>query len=477
MFNYGNMANQAYNFNSSQISSLLAVESEVKKNPTIELGLDTNYNQITQALDYGQMYYYDRTPILNEKSFADIEKIVLTDPQVIASLDRKRLAVLQLGWSIKPANEDPKAIELKEFIEYNLKSMTGTIEDALFQLYSSIVFGYSLSEINFRYCNSDKFKNKLVLKDIKNKNTGVYQFNLDPFGNVLAITNLYNLNQPLPKDKFIWVSWKPRYSNPYGYGLADTLYYLCYAKKQLFKNSLIGSGKWANPSLYIELPENPSDAEIDAAKMFAYEIQNSSAGVLPAPLKAQLLEIANRSQNPNLEIMSFINDEIAKCINLSSAGTTSNEGKSSYASKQIELTSSLIDENYMIGLSEDIINEKLIKLLCGVNYNVKAYPQELYPSFVFNPILSEEKSGLIDRLDKLNSMGFLDATSENDREFVRNIDGLPKESELIDNESDFIKNTGSTRPNNVLLDDVTSAKTDLLMDQVKAVSYSEYTDE
>jgi phage gp29-like protein len=253
------------------------------------------------------------------------------------------------------------------------------------------------------------------------------------------------------------------------------LYYLCYAKKQLFKNSLIGSGKWANPSLYIELPENPSDGEIDAAKTFAYEIQNSSAGVLPAPLKAQLLEIANRSQNPNLEIMSFINDEIAKCINLSSAGTTSNAGASSYASKQIELTSSLIDENYMIGLSEDIINEKLIKLLCAVNYNIKDYPEELYPGFTFNPILSEEKSGLIDRLDKLNSMGFLDATSENDREFVRNIDGLPKESELI-NEPDFIQDTRSIRPSNVLLSDDDSGQNDLLMDQNQALNYSDYTD-
>jgi hypothetical protein len=72
-------------------------------------------------------------------------------------------------------------------------------------------------------------------------------------------------------------------------------------------------------------------------------------------------------------------------------------------------------------------------------------------------------------------MGFLDSTSENDREFVRNIDGLPKESELI-NEPDFIQDSRSIRPSDVLLSDGSSSENDLLMDQNQALNYSDYTD-
>lgn len=467
--------------NSNQETNLLNVEKIVKENPVIELGSDVNYNQITQSLDYGQMYYYDRTPILTEKSFADIEKIVLTDAQVIASLDRKRLSVLQLGWTIQSADDSEESKLLRNFIDYCLLAMEGTIEDALFQLYSSIVFGYSLSEINFKWCNNTDYKGKLVLKNIKNKNTGVYQFNLDTFGNILGITNLYNVGQPLPKDKFIWLSWKPRYSNPYGYGLADTLYYLCYAKKQLMKNSLIGAGKWANPSLYIQTGPQPSTEEIAAAKQFAFDIQNSSAGALPEPLKAQLLELANRSQNPNLEIIKFINDEIAKCINLSSAGTTSNEGQSSYASKQIELTSSLIDENYMIKLSEDLINEKIIKLLCGINFDKKIYSEDLYPYFRFNPTTSENKSALVDRIEKLYNMGFVNSSDDQDYKFVRSIDELPEQEDYNENEpNNRVVNSelGAVNKNDNADNNNSSnmSKDENLynMDKIEVLDYSEY---
>src|SRR5690606_16682043 len=169
-----------------------------------------------------------------------------------------------------------------------------------------------------------------------------------------------------------------------------------------------------------------------------------------------------------------------KCINLSSAGTTSNEGQSSYASKNVELTSSLIDENYMIGLSEDIINEKLIKKLCKINFDNNLYSEDIYPKFKFNDILSENKDALISRIEKLYNMGLIDSTSEAFIDFVMSIDNLPKnkdentEMDILDNEQIGRSDRGIDKNNIVLGSDRVSNSKDLSLAEIPVLNYSEY---
>ncbi len=426
----------------------------VQDNPTIEIGLDNYGNYISQVLDNGGDFFYNRGSVLNAKSFQAFQDFVEKDAQVIACLERLKLSVLQLGLTVKCASEDPRAEKLCKFWEFVFNDMTGTIQDVLYQLYSSVIYGYSISEINYKYCLFEGQK-VLSVKDIKNKNTGVFQFDLDGFGNILSITNLYDPNNPLPKDKFIYMTWKPKYNNPYGFGLGETLYYLCWAKKQCLKNGLTGQMKWANPSVYIELPPNPDSAQIEAAQTFANEIQNTSAGTLPNPLKAHLLGGANGSNDPSIAWINFLNSEIAKTINLTSAMTSENQNGGSYAAKQVEATSALISEQYLKTLSEDIIKEMLIRRLTPLNFPVSEYPLELYPEIVFNPATVEDKNALIDRAVKLRDAGFISEFNEADKKFVRSIDGYQEEDQpqdVIDMDGQALMsfNSGGLNANNVI---------------------------
>ena len=224
---------------------LLKVQQKFKSEPTTELVLDNQFGYISQTLDHGLSPYYNRNKILNSKGYGVIEDVVETDDQVLASLEKLKLTVQQL--KIRPVK--PKKLEAKdnEASDYLLKywafvldEMQDTIADALYHSDSDrIIYGHSFSEKNYKYAETGDYKGKLIIDTIKGKKPGVFQFDTDGYGNILSITNL-NSGLILPKEKFLYATWKKKRSNPYGSGLAQTLYPLCYAKQQLLKIMLVG---------------------------------------------------------------------------------------------------------------------------------------------------------------------------------------------------------------------------------------------
>ena len=420
-------------------NEVLKVEQIVKKNPDLEMVLDNEFGYISQVLDYGLDPYYNRNKVLNSKGYAVIQDVVENDDQVIASLERLKLSVLQLKITpVKPKFVLPQYNEaadyLQKFWQYNLDEMKDTIENALYELDSDrIIYGHAFSEKVWKYATDTEFNGKLVINYIKNKKPGVFQFDLDKFANVLSITDLSH-NISLPVDKFIYSTWKKRNSDPYGRGLANTLYPLCYAKQQLLKIMLVGAGKWANPSTVIYLPTG-GDGELEAAETFANQLQQSSCASIPAGYKVELLEIASRSQNPCIEIINYLNTAIAKTIESTAAATNENiNGYGSKADTKEKVKSSKIHELYLIGSDEDLLKEQLVRPLTRLNFDIDKFPISIYPDLKFSPIDEESKNSLVDRLVKYYDMGVLDSDNKKHREFIQSIDELPSDVEEFEDD-------------------------------------------
>lgn len=426
-------------------SEVLAVQQIAKKNPTMEMVLDNEFGYISQALDYGLSPYYNRNKTLNNKGYGVVEDVIENDDQVIASLEKLKLSVMQLRITpVKPKFIEPKYQEvadiLQKFWQLNLDEMQETIEDALYSLDSDrIIYGHAFSEKVWKYQEFGEFKGKLVIDAIKNKKPGVFQFDLDKFANVLSITDLAH-NIALPKEKFIYSTWKKRHSDPYGKGVADALYPLCYSKQQLLKIMMIGAGKWANPSTVIYLPTG-GDGEVEAAETFANQLQASSCASIPQGYKAELLEIANRSQNPCIEIIQHLNTAIAKIIESTAAAT--NENSSGYGSKadtSEKMKSSKIHELYLIRSDEDLLKEQLVRPLSRLNFDIEKFPLSAYPDLKFSPIDEESKSSLVDRLVKYYDMGIVNPDNKNHREYIQKIDDIPGDIEENEIEQDIKDN-------------------------------------
>lgn len=426
-------------------SEVLAVQQIAKKNPTMEMVLDNEFGYISQVLDYGLSPYYNRNKTLNNKGYGVVEDVIENDDQVIASLEKLKLSVMQLRITpVKPKFIEPKYQEvadiLQKFWQLNLDEMQETIEDALYSLDSDrIIYGHAFSEKVWKYQEFGEFKGKLVIDAIKNKKPGVFQFDLDKFANVLSITDLAH-NIALPKEKFIYSTWKKRHSDPYGKGVADALYPLCYSKQQLLKIMMIGAGKWANPSTVIYLPTG-GDGELEAAETFANQLQASSCASIPQGYKAELLEIANRSQNPCIEIINYLNTAIAKIIESTAAATNENSnGYGSKADTSEKMKSSKIHELYLIRSDEDLLKEQLVRPLTRLNFDIEKFPLSAYPDLKFSPIDEESKSSLVDRLVKYYDMGIVNPDNKNHREYIQKIDDIPSDVEENEIEQDIKDN-------------------------------------
>ncbi len=430
-------------------NDIVKIEKIAKDNPTYELALDNEFGYISQVLDHGLSPYYNRSKVLNSKGYAVIEEVVEQDDQVIASLEKLKLSVMQLKIRpVKPKKLKPELNEVADYLllfwELVLDEIQGTIEDSLYELDSDrIIYGHAFSEKNWKYCDNGDYKGKLILDNIKNKKPGVFQFDLDAFANILAITDLAH-GIALPKEKFLYSTWKKRHSDPYGKGLAPTLYPLCYAKQQLLKIMLVGAGKWANPSTVVYLPTG-GDAEVAAAETFANQLQSSSCASIPTGYKAELLEIANRSQNPCIEIIAYLNTAIARTIESTAATTNENSnGHGSRADSSVKAKSSKIHELYLIRSDEDLLKEQLVRPVTRMNFDIDKFPLAAYPNLEFNPIDEEDKTSLVTRLKTIYDMGFLDDNNPDHRTYVQAIDEIPDDSEQhkIDNEKDDIDSVG-----------------------------------
>lgn len=417
---------------------LKEVEKIIDKDPTREVAPSINTINTTQILDLGEDDYFGfgRNKILNEKGIAKIEKYVEKDAQVIACRELLLGSVAQLALTIHVSTKCPEkqelADELADFFNYVFDNMNGTIEDELRQLVGDI-YGYGLSEFKWKYSDDLRFENKLVIDALKNKKQGLYQFDCDSFGNILSISNLWSPNQPLPVSKFCYSTWKKKYSNPYGCGLAETLYFLCFAKRELLKGKLKKSDKETRPTTVIYMPANPDSALIKAANKFLNDIENSTGGTLPEPLRAELLnKAANSTSTSDLDILDFLNQEISKCILGNSAEASSGNG-GSYAKSKVSSQVTKVNIMYLIKHLEDIVKEQIIKPMARYNFDSNIYTSDLYPTARFGEIEEESKDSLVNRLVSLAGANFIDATDKNVREYVRKIDDIP-EPENINND-------------------------------------------
>jgi len=413
---------------------LLKVQQKFKQDPTVELALDNDWGYISQVLDQGLSPYYDRNKILKTKGYGVIEDVVETDDQVLACLEKLKLTVQQLKIRpVKPKKLESKYNEVADYLlnywEFVLDEMQDTLAEALYHQDSDrIIYGHAFSEKNYKYAESGIYKGKLVIDSIKGKKPGVFSFDIDGFGNILSITNLRS-GLVLPKEKFLYATWKKKRSNHYGSGLAQTLYPLCYAKQQLIKIMLRGAGKWADPSVVIYLPTG-GESELLAAETFANQLQSSSCGSLPTGYKAELLEKANTNKNPCIEIINYLNTAIARTIE--STVMTTNESTAGYGSRSdsaVKAKSAKVHEVYLIQSDEDLLKEQLVRPLTRMNNDIDKFPICAYPNLEFNPIDAEDKTLLIERLKTTFDMGFIEKNNLEHRTYIQNIDEIPLDSE------------------------------------------------
>jgi phage gp29-like protein len=427
-----------YYFDVSQLNSL---EKKVDKFAGIEIGLNTyeNYQEICESLDMGISTYHTRGEILNDKGFDSLERLE-RNTSIHAALTNFKLSVVEPSLIVKPKNNSYNAGYAKDMLEFILDEMEGTTEDLAFDLMSAILPGYSISELVYTFLKYEKETIK-GLRAVKNKKPGLYGFYIDAYDNIQAVRNLLNPEIALPKNKFILYAFLKKHGNPYGFAYFDILYPVYRAINELFKYLIIGSAKWANPSMVIYVPNGKlSPEDQSAVKTFANQITQSSVSSLPESMKATILEIARSGQNPIIEMLHYLISEVEKVLLLNDLTVSQSTGGGTRAETDSKIAAGkepLI--RYTRKNLQGVLNEQLVRRVLRQNLDPDEFPVSIFPTLMFNVQEKETRNAFVSMVGTLTDKGYVNPASRTDRAWVRDGVEAPREDGKNAGTDDIIK--------------------------------------
>ncbi len=291
---------------------------------------------------------------------------LLLDPHLVATIQQRKMQVMQMGWEID-YDKDPKikekAIEIMR--ELPLSNIISDILDAVF-------FGFSVMEIEW-----EKSKNEIVPINLVGKPQEWFIFNNN---NELMlrkkVSGIYQFEEGerLPNYKFILSQNKPTYINPYGEKVLSRCYWPVTFKRAGIEYWQLMMERFGMPYLigrYNAGATEPEKAELlEQLKQMVEDTITVMEDGIPIEFK----------ENPKYDIgglyeklVEFQNNEISKAV-LTVTLTTDLQNVGSYKAADIhkEMLSYLgIADKKLV---EKAMNE-LFNYYCFLNYGTDNAPR------------------------------------------------------------------------------------------------------
>jgi phage gp29-like protein len=285
---------------------------------------------------------------------------IAADPHAYAVLQTRFLAVTGLAWEVQPASEEAADVEIAEFVRQELEACN--LREALMNLLSAILKGYSVAEILWRLRDDGR----VGIEELRGR--GQHRFVFDPDGRLRLLTQQNMVEgEELPERKFIAMSWGATDGNPYGCGLGAKLYWPVWFKKNLTKFWLVFAEKMGSPTVIGKYPPGASPEQQKALLDAITAVQQEAGIKVPDNMTVELLE-ADRKASGDFykDAAGHFNGEISKIV-LGQTLTTEVGDTGSYAASQ---THGEVRQDFLEGDAtwvEPGIN-RLIKWLCDYNF-------------------------------------------------------------------------------------------------------------
>lgn len=341
---------------------------------------------------------YTPDDLVSSKGFEIYDKMQ-TDSQIRACLNIKKLSILSRGWQIHPASDDPKDVEVAEFVKWCLMDMRGAVIDVLFNILDAVAKGFSISEINFKYIENGAYAGMVGLDSIKSKNPSGVSFEMDEFLNIQGVKYGFGQEKSLPQSKFLIYTYLPRYESPYGTSDLRAAYRHWWSKDVILRFYNVFLEKYGSPTVLGSYVRGTPKTQQDDLLRVLDKIQQETAIVLPDDIKVELLEAQRGGDSGYLQAIEFHDRQIAKSI-LGQTLTTDEGmryGSFSLAKVHLDILRMTL-EKIKRDVEESVMQEQLIRRLVDLNFTV-----DRYPSFSLGTMRESDLSLLADVITKLVS--------------------------------------------------------------------------
>lgn len=354
----------------------------------------------------------------------DIFAEMLTDDQVYAISAIKKAIILSPGWTIQPASDSKRDIAIADFVKWNLVRMPGTLRNALYNVLTAMDYGFSITEKVWTLEKEDpKYRGLIRLKYLKPKSPLNFDFDMDEYGNIQAITQQTTGGTSNPEDikpeKLIHYAYNSVFGNPYGKSDLRAAYYPWIEKKMIRRFWSIFLERFGSPPVMCKVPRNSTTQEIAKIKRIVRNIQTRTGLMVPDGFEITLLE-ALRSGHAGFEnaIMEK-NQAIAHAIlmpDLLGFSTGERPGSFALGKAHVDIFMYVL-EKVSRDMEDDIMGEQIIKPLVDMNFRVADYPV-----FHFEPMKRENRSIRAKLVSILRDSGVIRA----DEPWIRDFVEIPK---------------------------------------------------
>lgn len=302
---------------------------------------------------------------------------MLTDAQVRAALNMKKLGVLAAKWTIDPADQSAEAELVAEFIRFNFNQMRGSVSSVLWKAMDALATGLSAIELVYEIRDRGPFSGTITLADAKSKDPQIFGFELDEFLNVRSLHLLLHERgeHPLPRDKFVLYTYNGRYESPWGDPDLRAAYQHWFVKSSLLKFWATYLEKYGSPTVMGVYKRGLLPDSQDELLSVLEKVQQQTALIVPEDVQVQLLQATERGQSGYLEAVEYHNREIARAI-LGQTLTTDEGRHGSRALGAVHMRAMLLQlQSLRRELADVVMTEQIIRPLIALNFDTPLVPQ------------------------------------------------------------------------------------------------------
>ena len=237
-----------------------------------------------------------------------IYKELLRDDQVASVWQQRRLALTACELVIEPGADDPASKAAAEALQEDMARINW--DDITDKALYAVFYGWGVAEVIWR-ADSDRVRfDRIVIRE-----RGRFRF--DRFANLFLYSSGTGEYVRMPDRKF----WSMRagadnHDEPYGLGLAHSLYWPVFFKRNDLKFWLVFLEKFGQPTTLAKLPPGATvdTKKMAEAKAMLRNIATDAGVVVPDNVVVELLE-ATRSGAADYEAMSAaMNAAISKIV-------------------------------------------------------------------------------------------------------------------------------------------------------------------
>lgn len=369
--------------------------------------LSYNSNAPTQSDYYGTSgYYYDKLRNKHEGKFSyyDYQKI-LEDTQVSVAVDILMNFLLSKGYVISSNSDNPEDVEIKEFIEEMFDNMDTPFRKVRKDIYTSIIYGYSVLEKVFSLDNNGH----IIIKGMYGLHMKTLQDNpfiKDDNGNLIGIhQKSVNGSCDLPLEKVLFCRFNNQFDELTGQSILNRIHEYPKLKDKIITWLVTFLYKHENPVTYAKLAGN-SKFKNEVLQMLDEVAEGRTSLTIGADDELNTLESSHRGE-AFFNALNYFDNVIFRGLFIGTLllGDGGQTGSYAQSKTQMEVANNIFD-----GVHEDIAYDiqKSIDDIVAWNFGASANS----PRFSFNKFTEKDLIGLLQALQPYATSMIIDTDSQ-----------------------------------------------------------------